>query len=517
MNEIIQKYKEKLINYWQQLDKNQKIKLVFIVIFLVASLVLFTMYATRTKYEVAYSGLDPKQSGVIVKQIEEMGVSYKLSAGGSNISVPESQVDEVRVAVASEVDLGGSNAYAKFWEKASFGMTDSQFEVLERSAIEEGLRGLIKKIEGISDAYVMVTLPNEKVFYSNEEEQATASVVVEVEPGVQLTSNQIKTIYNLIAMSIPNLSTENITLTDQYGESLEYIEGSQGNSNLNSYNEQLKIQQDFQKGLQKDIETMLKTVMGPDKVSVNVFAKMNFDQERTVSNLVEPVIDGEGIARSIETITESYSGSGSTQGGVVGTGDSQIPGYPSGDSDSGNYEHIEKRINYEVNQITKEVVSSPYKLEDLSVIVAVDQPEDDAQTEETVEAVKTLIRPIISAALDEESVNIDDKIAVVAHEFDETNSIFDDNQREISPALLYSAIGLSVLAIGGFGYTLVRRNRRKQNILEDEELIIDPKSPEFDFSPQLSEEAVLQQEIQKLSKQKPQEFVKLLRTWLSEE
>lgn len=516
MNDIIQKYKEKLLIYWQQLEKGQKIKLISVAFFLVASLVLFTLMATRTKYELAYVGLDQKTAGTVVTRLEEMGISYQLSAGGSNIAVPESEVDKVLVTLAPEVDSGSGNIYSKFWEKASFGMTDDQLRILERGAIEEELRGLIRGIEGIQDAYVMVTIPEDQVFYSEDEDKATASVVVQTEPGVTLSQNQIKSIYNLISMSIPNLPVENITLTDQYGDPLEYEAYNQG-SNVGSFDQQRQIQQDFQNDLKKDIESMLRKIMGPDKVSVNVFAKMNFDQQRTVENIKQPVVDGKGIARSVETIQESFYGDGATQGGVSGTGDSQIQGYPSVDGDNGSYEHIEERINYDVNEITKEVISSPYSLEDLSVIVAVDLPNDDENTEQTIDAIKELIRPIVSAALDEQEVDIDSKIAVVAHEFEGEGSIFENENNGIDPMLLYGAIGLSVLAIGGVGYSVVRRNRRKKEVEEEEMIFKETKTPEFDFTPALTEEAILQQEIQKMSKQKPQEFVKLLRTWLSED
>lgn len=516
MNDIMQKYKEKLLIYWQQLEKGQKTKLILVAVFLVASLVLFTMMATRTKYELAYVGLDQKTAGKVVTRLEEMGVSYQLSAGGSNIAVPESEVDKVLVALAPEVDSGSGSIYSKFWEKASFGMTDDQLRILERGAIEEELRGLIRGIEGIKDAYVMVTIPKNQVFYSKEQEKATASVVVETEPGVTLSQNQIKSIYNLISMSIPNLPVENITLTDQYGDSLEYDTYNQG-TGVGSFDQQRQIQQEFQNDLKRDIESMLRKIMGPDKVSVNVFAKMNFDQKRTVENLKQPVVDGKGIARSVETIQESFYGDGATQGGVYGTGDSQIPGYPSVNSDSGSYELMEERINYDVNEITKEVISSPYSLEDLSIIVAVDLPNDGANTEQTIEAIKELIRPIVSAALDDQEVDIDSKIAVVAHEFEGEGSIFDNNKKGIDPMLLYGAIGLSILAIGGVGYTVVKRNRKKDEFEEEEDVFSEAKAPEFDFSPVLTEEAILQQEIQKLSKQKPQEFIKLLRTWLSED
>lgn len=525
MNEFINKYKEKLLTFWHSLDKKQQYKLIGTIIFLIASLSIFTFFAAKPKYEIAFSNLNPKDAGIIVNRLEEMGIKYQLTAGGKNIAVPESMVSKVIVTLAQDESIGSGNIYTKFWDNASFGMTESQFQVLERGAIEEELKQLIVHgIEGINDAYVMITLPEEKVFYSEEQQQATASVIVNIEPGTQLTPVQIKSIYHIISKSIPNLPVENITLSDQYGEPLEYTAQNTG-LDVASYNQQRQIEKEFQQEIKKEIQTMLSRIMGRDRVSVTVFAKMNFDQKRTVSNLVEPVVDGKGIARSVEQIQESFTGEQNAQGGVPGTGDAQIPTYPSGTGNNGDYEHIEERINYEVNEITKEVISSPYRLEDLSITVVVDLLEDNdpnSETGQTKQAVRDLIKPIVLAATSQEesletdlNMNADQKIAVIAHEFQDQTSVF-ENQNQINPLFLYGAIGLSVLAIGGVGYTLIRR-RRNQQIVDENEEKNETIVPEFDFTPMITEEAALQQEIHKMSKQKPDEFIKLLRTWLSEE
>ena len=516
MSDFLKKYREKLLNYWRGIDKSQKIKLVLIVVLLAASLVLFTVLATRTKYQLTFYDLDPKAAGNVVQKLDEMGVSYQLSAGGSNISVPEAEADKVKITMAQE-DLGSGQIFSKFWESASLGMTDNQFKVLERGAIEEELRGLVVGIEGISDAIVMITLPKEKVFYSEDQQKATASVVLNIVPGINLTSNQVNGIYNLISKSVPDLPVENITLSDQYGNAFEYLKQDGDHVNYYTYNQQRQIQQEFQQDIKKELDNMLKRLTGPNKVSVSVFAKMNFDQKRTVENLKQPVVDDEGIARSVEQIQESFSG-GVTPGGITGTGETQIPGYASESDNNGSYEHIEKRINYDVNEITKEVISSPYRLEDLSIIVAVDLPEDNdpnSQTEKTKQAIRDLIKPVVMAALDDQNINLEDKIAIVAHKFEETPSVFEDSG-SIDPMLLYGAVGLSVLALGGLGYGLIRRKKRNSD-QDLDDLTTENKSPEFDFSPALTEETALLKEIQKMSKHKPNEFVKLIRTWLSDD
>ncbi len=508
--------------------------LISTIIILLSSISIYTYIATRTKYELAFVGVNEKQSGLIVKKLDELGVPYQLSAGGTNISVPESQAAKVKVTLAQEDVLGSGNIYSKFWDSASYGMTDSQFQVLERGAIEQELRDLIVNgIHGIKDANVMITIPKEKVFYSEDDQKATASVIINLDPGTELNASQIKSMYDLISKSVPNLPVENITIVNQYSEPLEYANQNQNNGSLNmtAFDQQRKIQADFQTDIKKQLEQMLGKVLGPDQAIVTVFAKMNFDQQRTVENLKEPVVDGKGIARSVEKIQENSTGQGTAQGGVPGTGNTQVPGYQTGTNNNGTYTHTEDRINYDVNEITKEIVSSPYRLEDLSINVAVNMADDNnpnSKTGQTKLAIQNLIKPIVSAALNDQQQNvntvnptlIDQKISIIAHPFQGTANKVQNVQssKGMNPYLLYSLIGLSVFAVGGIGFTVVSRRKKKRDENVEEELQPNEvKLPEFDFTPNLTEEMVLNKEIQKLANQKPEEFTKLIRTWLVDE
>jgi len=534
VNDIIQKYKDSFLQFWQPLEKGKKTKLIIAIILLIVSLSIVTTFATKTKYELVYVDLNEKDAGNVVKKLEEMGLSYQLSSGGRNISVPEASVDKVKITLAQEEVLNSGSFYSKFWDSASWGMTDSQFSVLERGAIEEEIKGLIiNGITGINDAQIMITMPKEKVFASDNQQKSTASVILNVEPGTQLTPNQVKSIYNLISKSVPNLPIENITIVNQYSESLDYLVDANGNSNISGYDQQLQIQKDFQDSIKKEIERMLGRVLGPDKVVVTVFAKMNFDQERTTQNIVEPIVDGKGLPVSVEKIQENYTGDGGPQSSPAGTGSSPIPNYPSSSSTSGNYERAEDRINYEINRITKEVVKSPYQLEDLSVNIVYDPPmdpktnqPDQQKTDVTTENIMQLIRPIVLAAVQQQgnSLNggIDQKIAVVPHEFKVNQNVFEQNSQTMpNNLLLYGLIGLSILAIGGFGFRVISRRRKNKATdygdIQEQEKMESKQSFEFDFTPTVTEEAALREEIQKLAQQKPEEFVKLIRTWLSDE
>ena len=118
--------------------------------------------------------------------------------------------------------------YSFFSQNAGFGMTDNEFNVLKLASMQTELANLIKSVEGVKDAKVMITLPEEGVFLNQSSEAASASIVLNTDPGYQFTETQILSLYNLVSKSIPNLSTEDIVITNQYFEYFDLKQASTG-------------------------------------------------------------------------------------------------------------------------------------------------------------------------------------------------------------------------------------------------------------------------------------------------
>ncbi|MEK1828740.1 hypothetical protein AAAC51_06055 [Priestia megaterium] len=50
-------------------------------------------------------------------------------------------------------------------------MTDNEFDVLKLDAMQTELANLMKNIQGVNDAKVMITLPNESVWANEKQEK----------------------------------------------------------------------------------------------------------------------------------------------------------------------------------------------------------------------------------------------------------------------------------------------------------------------------------------------------------
>jgi len=79
----------------------------FTIIFLVA-------LVSRPTYAPLFTGLDPAEAGAMVEKLKEMNIPYRLTEQGKTIEVPEKQVYETRIQLASSGALGEGKGFELF-------------------------------------------------------------------------------------------------------------------------------------------------------------------------------------------------------------------------------------------------------------------------------------------------------------------------------------------------------------------------------------------------------------------
>ena len=115
-------------------------------------------FTTRTTLVPLYSNLTPSETGSIKGKLDGRGIEYEIADSGTTIKVPEELVDTLKVELAAEgFPQSGSIDYSFFSQNAGIGMTENEFNVLKLDAMQTELANLIKGIDGIKDANVMIT------------------------------------------------------------------------------------------------------------------------------------------------------------------------------------------------------------------------------------------------------------------------------------------------------------------------------------------------------------------------
>ncbi len=546
MKEKLLVYKNKLTESWGSFSKATKWSIIgtFVATLLLLSIIVF--FSSRTSYAALYTNLSPAEAGEIKTAIEEQGIPVQISTDGKAVSVPNEEIANLKVSLAADgIPKSGNVNYSIFSENMGLGMTDRHFDVVERDAMQNELADLIKQIDGVTEANVMITLPKENVWITDEEQVATASVVVKGDPTFQLDPKQINGLYHLISKSVPNLPPEQIVIMDQNGQVFEIQDENQTDTALSVYQQQREIKKDIEKDIQRELQQMLGLTLGRDKVVVSVMASIDFTKEKREENLVEPVNKetNEGIDISVERIVETYSSEGVAIDDTTGTGETEIANYPGVDG-GGNSESekTEDRINREVNRINRQIELSPYVIDDITINVGVEppNPEDlESLTQQNIADISNLLKNTVSTSLsmngnqvtDEE---LDDRISVFATEF-QGKTIVNGGEPEESLlninnipnyVLIFIGVGLALVILIVLIIVFVIRKRKREELEEEFEYeMFEPplstlrtdEDEEMDLSEFNTKANPKRKTIEKLAKGRPEDFAKLLRTWMSED
>jgi len=536
MKEKMMKWKESTVTFFKGRTKGQLGVMFgsFLLLVIILSGILFL--TTSKDFVPLYNNLSLQEVDQIKTELDSRGVPYELEDAGTTILVPEGEVDGLLVDLAGQgIPDSGSIDYSFFSENSSWGITDNEFDIMRLDAMQTELADLMQSIDGVDDAQVMINLPETPVFANESQQEASASIVLSTQPGYQFQGEQINALYHLVAKAVPNLPPDNIVITNQYFEYFDRDAPTQyGNQGSHDY--QQSVKQDVETDIQRRLQQMLGAVVGMDKVVVSVTADIDFTQENRTEELVEPVDveNMEGLPVSIESIQESYIGDAEA-GGVAGTGEEDIANYPAADQfGDGDYELDQETINYEFNRIRKEIVESPYEIQDLGVQVIVDNVKNNRDSDEVEyltlqeqtnveEGITSILDSIISTTIqsneEEVEVNPEEKMSIVFQEFTGGGMQTAEPAGGQIPLWLYIVGAVLIIIIIILVIYLIRgRNKEEyEEVIEYEKMPEEPKeTPEMEM-PEESESVVKRKQLEKAAKENPEDFAKLLRSWIGED
>ncbi len=547
MKEKFLAYKSKLSESWSSFSPVTKWSVIGSFFITLIILGVFVFFSNQSNFSVLYSDLSAAEAGEIKTAIEEQAIPVEVSADGKTISVPEEHVANLKVSLAAEgIPKNGNVNYGTFSENMGLGMTDRHFDVVERDAMQNELAYLIEQIDGVTEANVMITLPKENIWITDEEQTSTASIVIKGDSTLQLDQKQINGLYHLISKSVPSLPAEQIVIMDQNGQVFEVQDANQADTNLSVYQQHREIQKGIEQDIQRELQQMLGLLLGQDKVVVSVMASIDFTKEKREEKLVEPV-DLEkfkGLDISVERIVETYSSEGTVVEDAAGTGETEVANYPGTDG-AGNSksERTEERINSEVNRINRQIEKSPYVIDDITINVGVEPPvaENPASlTQENIADISNLLKNAVSTSLSMNDfqatdIELEDRISVFATEFQGRPPIDDEKPETtflagVPTALILAVAGAVILLLVIVIVLIIRRKKKNQTTLEEAEYSfeefekalaksnqVEIEDEEIDLSEFSNRSNPKRKTIEKLAKGRPEDFTKLLRSWMADD
>lgn len=269
----------------KRMSVSQVVMLVAVIAGSVIGLVAVAGWVGQVTYQPLYSNLDPAEAGDVIRYLSDNKIPYQLTAGGTSIEVPESDLYEARLSLASQgLPSSGTVGYSIF-DETRLGMTDFLQKLNFRRALEGELSRTITGLREVAAARVHIVIPEQKLF-SEQQKDATASIVLKLKGRGGLSRGQITGITNLVAASVEGLMPNHITIVDYNGNMLS---SGQGGDELGSMtSNQLELTQRTERELEKKAQTMMDGVLGTGKAIVRITAELNFEQYSRTSENYDP-------------------------------------------------------------------------------------------------------------------------------------------------------------------------------------------------------------------------------------
>lgn len=279
------RFLEQLKAFFDPLNTAQRLLFGLLSLVVIGLLSALFFWASRPDYALLFGKLDPKNAQEIVTELKAQGVDYQLEQNGSAIMVPRSQVYDLRLQYASQGMQSSEYQGYELFDSSTLGMTDFMQRVNMKRALEGELSRTITALSQVEFARVHLVLPERSPFEESNVD-ASASVILNVKPGQQLSSPQIDGISSLVAGSVEKLSKEKVTIIDQKGNKISNNESM--DSAIAASNAQMKHRQEVEGYLMGKAQTMLDRVLGAGNSIVRVSTEHDFEKLKRESRLIDP-------------------------------------------------------------------------------------------------------------------------------------------------------------------------------------------------------------------------------------
>ncbi|MBI5834023.1 MAG: flagellar M-ring protein FliF [Armatimonadetes bacterium] len=369
---------------WEQMGSGQRKLLGAMGLAMVLTTVGMLAMRSRGAMTPLYSGLSPAESREIVAELARQGVQYKVSADETSIEVPSRSEPAARMQLAA-AGLPRTTP-TEGWEifgKGGLAVTKGQQQAMQVRALQGSLERSIASLDNVSKANVHITLKEDSPFLDNKQ-PAKAAVMLTLGKGGQLGRDQAQAIAYMVARSVPDLETAQITILDSKGNLLFSDNVARGSGSGESA-------QTIEREIERRVQSQLDETFGLGKTKVRLTATMETERsEVTKTTYTTPNGAATGIAGKETMEQEDYSGNGTPgakPGAVPGMAGNVIGGAGAAGAagGAGRYTKRNEQRDFLVNEERQVTVKPGGALQRLTLGVFVDEGLKDA--EEKIKAV----------------------------------------------------------------------------------------------------------------------------------
>ncbi|MBI3534806.1 MAG: flagellar M-ring protein FliF, partial [Deltaproteobacteria bacterium] len=457
MGEFLTKVFNQILEFTKGLSIGKKLAVVLTGAGIVVALVALFYWAGEKTYQPLATNVAPEEAANVIRILRDKHIPFKVDSTGKNILVPPESLLELRLELAAlglpQVNVVGYEIF----DKQSLGTTSFVQKMNQKRALEGELMRTIGSIKGVRRSRVHLAIPQKSAFVEDQK-KPSASVVLDLEPGVTLAEKQIYGISNLVSRAIEGMDQQEVVIVDSNGKMLS----KNIHDPLTAVTAtQFDFRQKYEEDLEKRIEGLLSKIVGEGRVAVRVNSEIDFSQVNETQTIYDP--DGSAI-RSIQKNTKTMEGNRPGPGGLPGQV-SNTPGQPPAQNTTQALNRSETKMNdettnFEIPQTIRKTLKPSGTAKKLSIAVLVDGK--TVKTKDKDGKVETKIEPwppeklkefedlvTMAAGIDKKRGDtLEIKNMEFTHEdFDEAQKIILEQEKKtyFQNLIVYVVVGLIIL------------------------------------------------------------------------
>lgn len=324
-------------------------------------------WAYSTDYQILFADVAPADAAAMTAELDKMKTPYQLADGGATILVPREQVYKTRLKLmGKEVPLHGAVGFEVF-NNADFGMTEFVQKVNYQRAIQGELTRTILSIDDIQAARVHLALPEQGLFKKTAA-KPKASVTVTMKNGRVLAPEQITGIQRLVAASVPDIVSGDVTVLDQHGVALTRVAGD----GQESASTQLDAKRGAEEYLLKKVSQVLDQAYGAGEAVASVDVVLNLDHAKVTTEEILPTKSGDPQASATGVVVREKSSSSESGAGLGAQPPVTV-------KSGGSLANSTSEFDYQVGRRVEEVVAAGGAVKRMTIAVLVKQSMSEEQ------------------------------------------------------------------------------------------------------------------------------------------
>jgi flagellar M-ring protein FliF len=218
---------------------------------------------------VLYSSLDDSERADVAAALDKASIDYRIDNDTGALTVGQNELYKARMVVASDGALAAPESGEQLLDSLPMGASRTLEGDRLRAAQERDLMLTIKEIDGVEAVRVHLARPERSVFV-RDEVPPTASVMVRMARGRQLSESQVTAIANLVAGSVPGLAADSVRIVDQHGRLLSQPRGADS--------DRLELQSRMEAKLRTQVEQLLAPMIGADNFSSEIQVELDMNE-----------------------------------------------------------------------------------------------------------------------------------------------------------------------------------------------------------------------------------------------